>query len=262
MARRLRRLVADVKRYDIIEPAVRFRRRPTFACALAGTSVLLLSSALAAGPAPTLPAEIPAAERDRLRQVAETASVSTRAAGDPFVARRDVFEYLLDHPEFATHVTRALRLARYRIWRGPEGLWLDDGWGAVGQFSLVYAANGTRVMYAWGAYTQWFLPTIRGRAVVVIEYSAKPAPDNRSLISTTVTGFVKLDNRVLDLAGRLVGAVAAAKAEKEARKLIQVFARASRAIDDDPAAVVALVRQRPDVPRHELEEFRQLLELR
>ena len=262
MARRLRRLVADVKRYDIIEPAVRFRRRPTLASALAGTSVLLLSSALAAGPAPTLPAEIPAAERDRLRQVAETASVSTRAAGEPFVSRRDVFEYLLDHPELATHVTRALRLARYRIWRGPEGLWLDDGWGAVGQFSLVYAANGTRVMYAWGAYTQWFLPTIRGRAVVVIEYGAKPAPDHRSLITTTVTGFVKLDNRVLDLAGRLVGAVAAAKAEKEARKLVRVFARASRAIDDDPAAVVALVRQRPDVPRHELEEFRRLLQLR
>lgn len=229
---------------------------------MAGISVVLLSSALAAGPTPTLPTEIPAAERDRLRQVAETASVSTRADGEPFVTRREIFEYLLDHPEFATHVTRALRLARYRIWRGPEGLWLDDGWGAVGRFSLVYAANGTRVMYASGVYKQWFLPAIHGRAVVVIEYGVRPAPDNRSLITTTVSGFVKLDNRVLDWAGRVVGTAAAAKAEKEARKLVRVFARASRAIEDDPAAVVALVRQRPGVPGHELEAFRQLLELR
>jgi len=60
----------------------------------------------------------------------------------------------------------------------------------------------------------------------------------------------------------VVGTAAAAKADREARKLVKVFARASRAIEDDPAAVVALVSQRPDVPRHELEEFRQLLELR
>ncbi len=237
-------------------------RRPIQALALAGTSVLvLLSGALAARPGPTLPVEIPASERERLQQVAETASVSTRAEGEPFVTRRDLFEYLLDHPEFATHVTRALKLARYRIWRGPEGLWLDDGWGAVGQFSVVYAANGSRVMYARGVYTQWFLPAIHGQAVVVIEYGARPAADRRSLITTVVTGFVKLDNRLLEWAGRLASTVATAKAEKEARKLVKVFARASRAIEDDPAAVVALLTRRPDVPRRELEEFRRLLEL-
>jgi hypothetical protein len=241
---------------------VRFRRCPTQALALAGTSLLLLGSALSAPPAPTLPAEIPAAERTRLQQVAEQASVATRADGEPFVTRRDVFEYLLDHPEFATHVTQALKLARYRIWRGPEGLWLDDGWGATGHFAVVYAAGGTRVMYARGQYKQWFMPTINGQAVVVIEYSVQPAADDRSLVTATVTGFVKLDSRFLEFVGRLGGPVAAAKAEKEARLLVRVFARASRAIDSDPAGVAELLRQRQDVPRRELEEFRKLLELR
>src|SRR5439155_1282604 len=82
--------------------------------------VLLVSGALAAKPAPSLPSQIPARERAWLQEVAEGASVSARAAGEPFLARADVFEFLLDHPEFATHVTRALKLARYRIWRGPE----------------------------------------------------------------------------------------------------------------------------------------------
>jgi hypothetical protein len=239
------------------------RRHPTLTLALAALSVaLMLSSARAAPPGPPLPAEIPASERDRLQQVTQTASVSTRAEGEPFVTRREIFEYLLDHPEFATHVTRALRLARYRIWRGPEGLWLDDGWGATGQFSVVYAANGTRVMYARGVYKRWFLPTIHGQAVVVIEYGAHPATDDRSLITTTVTGFVKLDSRLLELAGRLASAAATAKADKEARLLVKVFARASRAIEDDPAGVHALVSQHPDVPQREIEEFRQLLQLR
>src|SRR3989449_5057780 len=42
----------------------------------------------------------------RLALVTATASLATHAAGEPFVARREVFEYLLDHPEFAAHLTR------------------------------------------------------------------------------------------------------------------------------------------------------------
>lgn len=210
-------------------------------------------------PAHALPGEIPRPDRVRLQEVAETASVSTHVAGEPFLARRDVFEYLLDHPEFATHVTRALRLARYRIWRRDDGLFLDDGWGATGRFDVVYAAGGTRVMYARGQYEHRFLPSIRGQAVVVLEYAAQPAAAGRAVISTAITGFVKLDSRLLNVAGKLVRAVANAKADKEARGLVRLFARASRVIDENPALVLEHLRQRPDVPHAELEEFRQLL---
>jgi hypothetical protein len=240
----------------------RHRRGPT--CAAAGLAVILLvSGALAAKPSPTLPAQIPAGERTRLQALADSASVSAQAAGEPFVARPDVFEFLLNHPEFATHVSRALKLARYRIWRGPDGgLWLDDGWGLVGQFSIVYAAAGMRVAYAHGQYQSGLLPSIRGQAVVVIEYGMSPTADQRSLISSAVTGFVKLDSRIVALAGMLAGSVATAKAEKEARRLVKIFAKATRAIEENPARVHEAVRQRPDVPPAELDEFRRLLGLR
>jgi len=240
----------------------RHRRRSP--CAVAGFAVLLLvSGALATRPSPTLPAQIPAGERARLQEVAEAASVSARAAGEPFIARPDVFEFLLDHPEFATHVTRALKLARYRIWRGPEGgLWLDDGWGVLGQFSVVYSTSGTRVAYAHGQYQSGLLPSIKGQAVVLIEYGLSPAADHKSLISPAVTGFVKLESRIVALAGMLAGSVATAKAEKEAKRLVKLFAKASRAIEDNPAHVHEVVRQRADVPRRDLEEFRRLLDLR
>jgi len=38
-----------------------------------------------------------------------------------------------------------------------------------------------------------------------------------------------------------------------------VFSKVSRAIEDNPAEVYAKVRERADVPRPELEEFRKLL---
>src|SRR2546429_3184617 len=244
------------------ETAVRCRGRPGGVLAVAGASVvLLLSSALAARSGPALPNEIPASERSQLTEVTENVSLATHAAGEPFVARPEVFVYLLDHPEFATHVTRTLRIARYRVWREPDGLWLDDGWGVVGRFSVVYAGNGTRVMHARGRYKQWFLPAIHGQAVVVIEYGAQPAVDGKSRISARVTGFVKLDNPLVELANKFLSAAAEAKAEREARQLVKLFARTTRAIDNDPAGVHELLRQRPDVPRHDLEEFRQLLQL-
>jgi hypothetical protein len=208
-----------------------------------------------------LPRDIPEAARVRVQPVTGDPSLAVRVDAEPFVARRDVFEYLLDHPEFATHVTRALRYARYRIWKTPSGLGIDDGWGTVGTFELVHAGEGLRLMYARGTYQQALLPDIHGQAVVVIDYDAQPAANGRSRINTAVSGFVRLDSRILAIASTLATSVATRKGEKEARRLVKVFAKTTRAIDADPGGVFDKVRQRPDVPARELEEFRRLLNL-
>ena len=72
---------------------------------------------------------------------------------------------------------------------------------------------------------------------------------------------MKLESKVLAATGLLARKVAYAKAEKEGKRLVKVFARTTRAIEEDPAAVWAALRARPDVPRRELEEFRRLLSL-
>jgi hypothetical protein len=216
---------------------------------------------VAAGRLIELPAQLPDAARARVQPVTANPSLAVKVDAEPFVARRDVFEFLLDHPDFATHVTGALKLARYRIWRTPGGLGIDDGWGTTGTFELVHAADGLRLMYARGVYHHKILPDINGQAVVVIDYGAQPAPQGRSLISAAVSGFVKLDSRILAVASKLATSVATAKGEKEARRLMRLFAKTSRAIDTDPAGVFDKVRQHPDVPARELEEFRRLLNL-
>jgi uncharacterized protein (DUF2267 family) len=230
--------------------------------ALALLLAACLSTAEAAPTPPALPEQIPTEERARLMRVAEAASVSTHVDAEPFVSRAAVFEYLLDHPEFATHVTQALKLARYRIWHTPEGLYLDDGWGATGHFTVAYAARGKRVMYAWGQYKPRVLPSIRGQAVIMLEYGFQPTAQGLEVVSSTVTGFVKLDSRVLAFASKLASSLAQSKADSEARKLMKVFARVSQAVQDNPGGVYEQLRQRPETPARELEEFRQLLNVR
>jgi hypothetical protein len=230
---------------------------------LAGTAaVLFASTARGVTPSRSLPEQMTPATRARLQHVADTSSVSASASAEPFLGRHDILEFLLDHPEFATHLTRTLRLGRYRVWRAPDGaLWFDDGWGVVGQFTIEYAAMGTRVVYGRGHYKAGFLPSIQGQAVLVLEYRVNPPEGGHSLISPALTGFVKLDSDILALAGRLAGAVATAKAEKEARRLVKTGVSVSRAIDKNPAQVLEQLRQRPDVPRGDLEDFRRLLGL-
>ena len=218
-----------------------------------------LAVPLAWAAAPTLPRELGSAERARLAPVTSAATISTRFDAAPFPARPDVFEYLLDHPEFATHVTRALKLARYRIWRTSEGLHLDDGWGARGTFEVVHRSAGVRVMYARGAYEHRVLPSINGEAVVIFEYAVKPGPDGQRQIAPTISSFVKLERGLASVVSRAAPSVAQEKADKEAHRLAKVFMRVSRAIEENPARVYDLLRQRADVPARELEEFRQLL---
>jgi hypothetical protein len=240
-----------------VPPLRRFR-----ACTLAAATVILLASpVLASRSGPTLPPDVPAATRERLAPVTERASIASQVDGEPFRARRDVFEYLLDHPDFATHVTHALKLARYRIWTVPGGFGIDDGWGTIGTFEFVYTAPGIRVMHVRGEYQQTMLPNIRGQIILTIRYAAVPAGDGKSTIAAAVESFVKLDSRLLTAAGRLAGSVAHAKAEKEGNRLVRLFARTTRAIEENPAAVYELLRKRAGIPRRELEEFRRLLNL-
>ena len=205
-------------------------QRPSVLALVVTLAWLLPMAGVSASPAPlALPERMPAAERVRLMRVAEAASVSKQVEAEPFLSRPEVFEYLLDHPEFASHVTQTLKLARYRIWHTPEGLYLDDGWGATGHFNVVYATRGMRVLYALGQYKVRALPGIKGQAVVMVAYGFRPATEGRDVVTSTVTGFVKLDSRVLALASRLASAAAQNKADTEARRLMKVFARVSQA---------------------------------
>jgi hypothetical protein len=236
-------------------------RRSVHVVVLAAVVLTTGPAPVPAGPAPELPAQLPAATRARLQPITDRSSLAVKVEGQTFVGRPDVFEFLLDHPDFATHVTRALKLARYKIWRTPDGLGIDDGWGTVGTFEMVWAAAGHRVMYARGVYQQKVLPDIHGQAVVSIDYAVQPAASGSSAISTAVTGFVKLDSRLLAMASKVASSIARAKGEKEARSLVKLFAKTTHAIESDPAGVFDKVRQRPDVPPAELEEFRRLLNL-
>lgn len=223
-------------------------------------ALLARAGPLRAEPRLPLPPQMPGKDRQPLEEIVKRAFASTEEDFAPYPVRPEVFEYLLDHPEFASHVTRVLRAARYRIWREGGALWLDDGWGVKGTFSLAHAEPGLRIMHAQGAY-QSALPDIKGRAVVALGYKFLPARAGRPQVATTLTAFVQIDSAVVRAIGKMGGPVVQKKADREARRLLRVFNKVSLAIENNPGDVYVRLRDRPDVPPRELEEFRKLLRL-
>jgi hypothetical protein len=222
---------------------------------------LCVSAAAAAAPVLSIPARVAPGARVQLEGVTKDPLVTTRVEGPEHAMRPEVFEYLLDHPDFASHVSRALGLARYKIWRAGDDLWLDDGWGTRGTFELVYAARGVRLYLARGAFDQRFLPEVRGEAVAVFEYQFKPDGPGRTLVASAASGYLQVDNAILRSLGKMAAPFVQSKADKETGQLLRVFARVSRAIEENPAEVYRKVSERPDVPRAELQQFRVLLGL-
>jgi hypothetical protein len=226
------------------------------AAGFAVTILLWPGTGPAADPALTLPSSVPPAERARIEKVLAQASISTRAELEPYPMRLDVFNYLLDHPDFATQVTRTLRLARYRIWRDADGLHLDDGWGVKGLITPLYGDGGLRVVYARGHYEQSLLPDIRGQAVIVLRYANGPDAKGRLGLATSIQVFGTLDSKVLS---SLAGTIAQDKASLEARRVLKVFSRLTTHLDRRLDEVLADLQKSPDVSRPELADLRRLL---
>jgi hypothetical protein len=214
------------------------------------------SAAGTGGPAPSLPPGVPAADKARIEAVLAKATVSARVEIDPYVLRPEVLEYLMDHPEFATQVTRTLKLARYRIWRTADGLNLDDGWGVTGSMTPMYGEGGARVIYARGRYDQSVLPDIHGQAVILFRYAWTPGTDGRSTLATSMEVFAQLDSAVL---ASLAGPIARSKATSEARHVLKVFSRLSTHLDLRADEVLAELGRKPEISRTDLEGFKKAL---
>ncbi len=231
--------------------------RARIGAVMLAVSTLLWPVAGAGGDAaPALPSGVPPADRVRMEKVLSHATISTRVQIDPYPLRLDVFDYLLNHPDFATQVTRALKLARYRIWTSADGLNLDDGWGVKGVITPFYGDRGLRVVYARGRYEQSMLPDIRGQAIIFVRYDESGATAGRPALVTSMEVFAWLDSAMI---ASLAGPLAKSKATSEAQHALKVFSRLSTHLELRADEVLAELARRPEVSRPELDEFRRLL---
>jgi hypothetical protein len=190
-----------------------------------------------------------------------------RVTGLRYRSRADVFRFLVDHPDFAAGVARALRLGSYRVTRIEEGYWGDDARGATGLIRVLYADDERRLFHLEGRYERRGLPTITGQLLVLLEFRHEPDPagaDGGTMAETSLTGHVRIDTPLVGAVVQTVGLLARPLVERaveeKVRRFFRTVARVSAWAHDRPVELAAALDRHPELSDGEtLAAFRALL---
>jgi hypothetical protein len=171
-----------------------------------------------------------------------------------------VFDFLIEHPDFAAAAGRTLGIIRDRIVKEREGLyWGDDNHGATGTFELVYAASGQRVYLSKGTFVKRPLPTIHGRIVLVMAYEYQTDQGGESLVVNHIRGYLRIDNPILGVLARIAKPVVGPIVDK---KVLRTFANASKLTErasSEPASLYRSLATSDQINQSDLREFRKVL---
>ena len=204
------------------------------------------------------------AARARVDAILSSTLLSHRVTGLRTRSREPVFLFLLDHPDFAAAVVRALRLGQYQVERRDDGFWGDDSRGARGLIRVLYSDEGRRLYHLEGGYEGRGLPAIQGRMLVLIEFRHENDPSGATYLEASVTGHVRLDTPIVGAIAQLATTLARSTVERAADRKVRRFfgtvARVSRWAYDQPDQFWAALESNPEVPQDAtLTAFRQIL---
>jgi hypothetical protein len=224
------------------------------------------------GPSVTLdamPLGVPFARLDddarrRAEAVLGTSLFAQRVTGLRSRSREPVFRFLLDHPDFAAAVARALRLGKYQVEARDGGFWGDDRRGARGTIRVLYQDEGRRLYHLEGTYETRGLPTIQGQLLVMIEFQHEDDPEAGTRVEASVTGHMRLDTPLLGAVAQLATTLARPTVERAVERKVRRFfgtvARVSRWAHDQPEEFWAALEGHPEIPQDAtLAAFRQIL---
>lgn len=200
----------------------------------------------------------------RVQAVLGQSIFAHRVEGIRYRSREEVFQFLLDHPDFAAAVARAVGVGEYRVIPTEEGYWGDDARGATGEIRVLYAEPGRRLFHLRGRYDKRLLPTIEGQILVLFEFSHHLGPGGDTVAENRLTGHLRLDTPILgplaEIIATLTRPLVERAVEKKVRRFFRTVARVSRWAYDDPEGLAALLDGHPEVPEDEiLAAFRRIL---
>jgi hypothetical protein len=194
-----------------------------------------------------------------VREVVGGAAVTREVRDITFRSHKPVFDFLLDHPDFAADVARVLREGKYRVRRVGSMYEADDGRGVRGLMKPLLAEDGRRLFYLEGRYDPPLLPALSGRVVILLDTEHLDGPDGVTYCAMRFAGYLKLDSAVADVLARAVQLFSEDQMDRRVRRFFGHVARVSRRAYDDPEGLAAFLAGRPELPPDRVAEFRELL---
>jgi hypothetical protein len=199
------------------------------------------------------------ADRRLVEPVVATSQIARAVDNILYPTRREIWEYLLDHPDFAADVARVLREGKYRIRPAGDHFAAADGRGVTGVMRPLYSANGRRIFYLEGQFDSKWLPAINGRAVLVLDSRYVEAPGRTPLADVAITGYLRIDNRFIGALIAIARDFSARTFDRRVRRFFDHVERLNRHAVEDPQGLIELLAAQPGLDQQRLREFRRIL---
>jgi len=201
--------------------------------------------------------------REKAQSVLNQALFSHSVGGMTSRSRPEVFEFLLDRPDFAATLARVLKVGRYRIERRGDGFWLDDGAGATGHFKLLFADPRRRLYHVRLQYSKALLPTLEGQLLILLEYNHLTDGNGEPVIEQKVIGYAAPENGLTGTLAQLATALSPSSVEasvtKKVRRLFRHVGAITQMATDDAEGLVERLSRSAEVLPEPLQAFRELL---
>ncbi len=202
-------------------------------------------------PLPMSTAELAGPARARAETVLARSIFAQQVTGIRFPSREAVYRFLLDHPDFAASVARALRVGEYRVTPVEDAYRGDDNRGASGMIRVLYADDSRRLYYLEGRYERPLLPTIEGQILVLLDFRHEPDERGGTVVEQNLTGHVRIDTPLVGALAQVVGALTRplveAAVERKVRRFFSTIARVSRWAYEEPEQFAAALDGHPEV---------------
>lgn len=196
--------------------------------------------------------ELPEAARARAETVLAGTVFAQRVTGIRYPSREAVFRFLLDHPDFAASVARALRVGKYRVTPLADGYWGDDSRGATGRIRLLHAEDHRRLYHLEGRYERRLLPVIEGQILLLLEFHHEADEAVGTVVEQSLTAHVRIDTPIVGALALALGTLSRPlverTVERKVRRFFRTVARVSRWAADEPEQLAAALDGHPEVP--------------
>lgn len=194
----------------------------------------------------------------RMKEVVEDSTLHREMGGLRLWCDQSLFEYLLEHPDFAASLARAAGLLKYTVERrGGMEYWANDHDGLTGSLTILHPETGRAVLYAEGTYKSGII-RIPGRVAIVMRFF-EGREDSIPYVDNTFSGYIRLDAALLDPLARLFRPIVARIMEKQVHWFFRKVNRLMARLYENPEAL--LQKLPPETWQRETEELRSLLAL-
>lgn len=188
--------------------------------------------------------DVPAAWRPHVQPILAKSTVAARGPLETFACQPEHYEFFLDHPDRAVLAWKRIGAKCVAIQsKGPGKYgWADEN-GSEMAWSLIARGPGLRIWYADGKVRPGqVLPSIPGKAVVVLRYNTVRKDDGIVLVQHQTDLYVQTDNVTAAIASKLVGGSLTRFAEQGIGNMQTFFSALSWYLERHPERVDELLR--------------------